>query len=167
VADLEFSACSSMAKIPRARWLLAAALLAGVLSSAGCAGGSVQGTGPGSALIPSAAIRFCDTPTPGCASSASLSSKSQGSLYVLIAWSNVPAGTHAQIVRFVLPSGEEYQAVENSFAVTSGPLGAASTLVRLPVAGTFIGRGALTGNWSVEVSIDGVVVATPTFRVDR
>ncbi len=170
MADSYFPRFSSMDRMARTRRLVLAALLVAVLTSASCASNSsVQTTltGPGAAPAPSAAIRFCDSPIPGCPSLAAVSAKSHHSLYVLLTWSNVLAGTHAQTLRFLLPSGEEYQAIETSFAVSSEPSGSASTVVLLPVAGTFIGRGALTGTWQAEVSLDGAVVATPTFRVDR
>ncbi len=155
-----------------ARVALLTAIVCAILLSAGCAGQTVvtSVTPPPSAAPPSAAVSFCDNPAPGCAAASSFSVKSLGDLNrdlnVFVSWSNVPVGTHAQKLRFFLPDGNVYQAFEASFSVSPGANGAATVVRALPVAGTFISQRLLTGNWQVEVSLDGKVILTQSVRLD-
>ncbi|MBI3669994.1 MAG: hypothetical protein HY237_09480 [Acidobacteria bacterium] len=151
------------------RVVLLTAMVCAILLSAGCAGQTAMTNitpPPPSAVPPSAAVSFCDNPAPGCASANSFSVKSLGDLNVFVTWSNAPVGTHAQKLRFFLPNGNVYQAIETSFSVGPGANGTATTVRALPVAGTFISQRLLTGNWRVEVSLDDKVILTQAVRLD-
>lgn len=151
-----------------ARVALLTAMVCTLLLCAGCSGQTAVTniTPPSTPPPPSAAISFCDNPAPGCAAASSFSVKSLGDLNVFVSWSNVPVGTHAQKLRFFLPDGNVYQAIEASFGVAPGANGSATTVHALPVAGTFISQRLLTGNWQVEVSLDGKVILTQPVRLD-
>ena len=151
-----------------ARAALMAAALCWAISSAGCSAQSPVAGGGAPPLAPppsaSAAVSFCDNPNPGCASASAFSLGSLRALNVFVAWNNVPAGTHAQKLRFLLPNGNVYQALETSFEVTQQPAGSFTTVQALPVAGSFITRRSLTGPWQVEVSLDGQTMAAPVVQ---
>ncbi len=142
--------------------VLLTAIACAILLGGGCSGQTAVTniTPPPSTPPPSATISFsCDSPDPSC--TAGSSAKSIPALIVTVAWSNVPTGAHAQTVRFFLPDGYVYQAIETGFAVAQKPTGSASAVARLPVAGSFITQRDLTkGNWKVEVSLDGNVVGS-------
>jgi hypothetical protein len=147
--------------------VLLTAMVCALLLSAGCAGQSVVTSvnpPPAAPPPPSATVSFCDNPSPGCTPASSFSTKSLPALSVIVAWSNVPPGTHAQALRFFLPDGYVYQAIETSFVVAQQPVGSASAVASLPVAGSFITKRGLTGNWKVEVSLDGNVVGSKALQ---
>ena len=142
-----------------------------LLSVAGCTGqamtspgGSGSGGG-GSSPQPSALVTFCDTPNAGCPAATSFSLSSLRDLNIFVAWSNVPKGTHTQTLRVLLPSGDLYQAYDMSFAIAPQGAGSASLLRGMPVAGSFITERKLTGDWRVEVWLDGTRMSSQAVQL--
>jgi hypothetical protein len=86
---------------------------------------------------------------------------------VVIEWQNLAAGTHSQKVSFVLPSGDEYQAFEQSFEVADGSYGAVTTTQSLQVAGTWIAQRRLTGMWQVNFYLDGTPMGTQAVQLTQ
>jgi len=141
-----------------------ASLLWMLVALAGCGpmNSSQPATGP--AAQPQAAITFCNTASPNCSSEQSFSVALVRDLDVVVNWANLPEGTHAQKVSFVLPNGDFYTAYEKSFEVAATTGGTLTTVQALPVAGTWISQRRLTGTWSVTVELDGQSVGTSTFE---
>ncbi|MGA2483884.1 MAG: hypothetical protein ABSF92_12295 [Candidatus Acidiferrales bacterium] len=144
------------------KFACAALLLA--LGLLGC-GQYNQPPGGSAPLAPSAAVGFCDNPTPGCASASSFSLNSLRDLNVVVNWQNVPEGTHGQKVSFFLPDGNLYQAFEKSFAIPEGSPAATATVQALPVAGTWITQRSLSGTWQVTVALDGQVLESQAVQL--
>jgi hypothetical protein len=144
----------------------ACTLLLLALGLLGC-GQYNQPPGGSAPLAPSAAVSFCDNPTPGCSSANSFQLTSLRDLHVVIDWQNLPEGTHAQTVSFFLPDGNLYQAFEKSFAVPEGSSGALSTEQALPVAGTWITQRSLAGTWQVTLTLDGQAMNSQSVQLTR
>jgi hypothetical protein len=121
-------------------------------------------TPPGS---PAAAVSFCNNTESGCAPSGSFQVGGTRTVNVVIEWQNLTIGTHSQKVSFVLPSGDEYQAFEQSFEVAEGASGAVTTTQSLQVAGTWIAQRRLTGMWQVNFSLDGAPMGTQAVQLTQ
>jgi hypothetical protein len=81
-------------------------------------------------------------------------------LTVLVAWSDVSSGDHVQQLSFRLPNGDVYLVQAKQIFG-----GAPSTeKLTIPVTGTAIQNRSLTGNWTVEVRLDNVLVRTAGFQ---
>jgi hypothetical protein len=119
---------------------------------------------PGS---PAAAVSFCNSTENGCAPSGSFEVSGTRTVNVVIEWQNLAAGTHSQKVSFVLPSGDEYQAFEQSFEVADGSYGAVTTTQSLQVAGTWIAQRRLTGMWQVNFYLDGTPMGTQAVQLTQ
>ncbi len=154
-----------------ARGVLLAAMVCCSLTVAGCgAAGTIGLTPPGGggspAAVPAAVVSFCDSSGSSCTPASSFSVSSLRELGIVVTWSNVPPGTHAQTLTLLLPNGNVYQAIESSFLVPSGSTGPVTAVRSIPVAGTFIPQRSLTGMWAVQVSLDDQRVTSQTLRLD-
>lgn len=140
--------------------ILPAAIAASAAWMSGCATNSAS-----SPVLPkiqqmSAVVRVCDSLTPGCSGESSISLGVLHDLQVSVDWTNMPGGTHSQQVAFLLPNGVVYQTVSHGFAVPDGTLGSLTVSDGMAVAGTYITRRQMTGNWTVQVSLDGAVIGS-------
>ena len=54
----------------------------------------------------------------------------------------------------------------HGFSVADGTIGSPSLDDVVPVAGTFITQRSLTGQWSVEVSLDGATIGRQVFQME-
>ena len=142
-------------------------LLFGIVavSCVGC--GGYQASMPVAPGTPAAAVSFCGSSDTGCTPSGSFAVSGTRNLNVVVEWQNLPAGTHSQKVSFVLPSGDEYQAFEQSFEVADGLSGSATVTQSLPVAGTWIAQRRLSGMWQVNFSLDGRPMGTQAVQLTQ
>lgn len=111
-------------------------------------------------------MKLCDTSAQGCTGSGNFSVTTIRDLSLDVEWKNVPAGTHTQQVALVQPNGVVYQTVSHAFAVPDGTVGSPALNDVIPVAGTFITQRSLTGQWSVEVSLDGATIGKQSFEFE-
>ena len=142
---------------------------AGFLLTALCATGCGQyqaGGSPSMPGTPSAAVSFCNNTESGCVPNGSFQLSGTRAVNVVIQWQNLEMGSHSQKVSFVLPSGDEYQAFEQSFEVADGAAGI-TTKQSLPVAGTWISQRRLTGMWQVNYSLDGKPMGTQAVQITQ
>lgn len=147
----------------RASFLAALFLFAGMC---GCAL-MPQGGDPGSpsgdnVLQPAAQILFCDKPGTSCSPATSFSVSKLRDLNIVVNWSNLSPGNHAQLLSVLHTANGLYQSFHNAFLVSPEAGGSFSTSDALPVAGTWIVQRSLTGTWTVQASLDGQIVATQT-----
>jgi len=82
-------------------------------------------------------------------------------LDVAVSWSNVQ-GSHVQQLRFLSPSGDEYQKLESAFDAAKLTLDAGLPTVHntFPIAGTWIQQRATVGVWTVNVYLDGKLITS-------
>ncbi|MGH9775237.1 MAG: hypothetical protein ACRD50_09855 [Candidatus Acidiferrales bacterium] len=137
------------------------------LAGCGTTGGTMVPSGVGPSGPPSATISLCDSPQPSCTPSSTFSAGELRQLAIVVKWSNVSAGPHAQNVVLRLPEGNVYQRMETAFQISDSASGSDTTVQTVPVAGTFISQRSLTGLWTVEVSLDDQPVASQTFRFNQ
>ncbi len=109
-------------------------------------------------------VRVCDSGTPNCTGQMNFSLGSLRDLQVNADWKNMPGGTHTQEITFLLPNGVVYQTVSHGFGVAEDTFGAPTISDAMPVAGTYITQRELTGDWTVQISLDGAVVGTQTIQ---
>jgi len=154
---------------------LLAATLGCLLAISGCA--SVQ---PGSSVTPggggpvvtnpaSATLSFCNAAHTNCQSPSanfSVTTSNIPDLNVAVDWANVTAGTHSQELRLIMPNGNLFQRMQNTFNVVPSGNGTATVDRVIPIAGSFISQRQITGGWKVEVSLDGNAVTTGDLRLD-
>jgi hypothetical protein len=131
----------------------------------GCA--QYQAGTPSAPGTPAAAVSFCQNTAAGCAPNGSFQVSGTRTMSVVIDWQNLTAGAHSQKVSFVLPSGDEYQAFEQSFEVPDGSSGPVTTTQTLPVAGTWIAQRRLTGMWQVNLWLDGTPMGTQAVQLTQ
>ena len=137
--------------------------LAAAVGFSGCAQ-SDSTVGPPAAQPIAMAVKLCDSASQGCAGSASFSIGTMRDLSLDVEWQNVPAGTHTQEIALIQPNGVVYQTVSHGFAVPDGTLASPALNDVVPVAGTFITQRSLTGQWSIEVSLDGKTIGVQSFQ---
>lgn len=122
-----------------------------------------QGDSPilptGNSAQPSAQIRFCNTPGINCVAATSFSISKLRDLNIVVKWSNLATGNHAQILTVLHAAGGAYQSFHKGFMVSPNSNGSFSTSASLPVAGTWIVQRSMVGVWTVEAFLDGRVVA--------
>jgi hypothetical protein len=117
---------------------------------------------------PSVAVKFCDVfGDPNCTAKNVFSLRQIRDLIIWVNWQNVPTGTHTQTVTiyFGQPSSSPFTTYSNAFAINAVPVGQAQLMVDFPIAGTVISQRQLTGTWTVQVSLDSVLMATQTFQL--
>jgi len=147
----------------KSSWILLS--LAAVAFISGCAqSDNPVGSPPTQPLAMS--VKLCDTGAEGCAGSGNFSVTTIRYLGLNVEWKNVPAGTHTQQIALVQPNGVVYQTVSHGFSVADGTIGSPSLDDVIPVAGTFITQRSLTGQWSVEISLDGATIGRQTFQLE-
>ena len=114
---------------------------------------------PSGDVAPSARILFCDTPGTSCSPASSFSVSKLRDLNIVVNWTNLSLGNHAQILTVLHTAGGPYQSFHNSFLIDRQAGGSHSTSDALPVAGTWIVQRSLTGVWTAEAWLDGRVIA--------
>ncbi len=114
-------------------------------------GGSPGGGG-------SVIVFFCDNSDPLCTPSTVFSVSSLRDLFISVVWMDYPAGNHLQTLKIFLPDGNLYQTFETTFEIVGSPTGSLTTVQSLPVAGSYITQRSLTGDWRVEVSLEGQLI---------
>lgn len=134
-----------------------------------CAAGCAQSDSP--VTVPVAqpiamSIKLCDTGAQGCTATGNFSVTAIRDLSLDVEWQNVPAGTHTQQIALVQPNGVVYQTVSHGFAVPDGTIGSPALNDVIPVAGTFITQRSLTGQWSIEISLDGATIGKQAFEFE-
>ena len=137
------------------------------LSGAACSSGVLSplpdppppGSGPpgggGSAIV-----IFCDNSDPSCPPSIQFSVAALRDLFILVDWMDFAAGNHLQTLKIFLPDGYLYQSFETTFEIVDTPTGSITTVQSLPVAGSYITQRSLTGDWRVEVFLDGQFITS-------
>lgn len=150
---------------PRTQTSLLAALLFTLLC--GCAVAPQSASSPpdapsGGTVEPSAKIVFCDTPGTDCSPASSFSISKLRDLNIVVNWSNLSPGNHAQLLSVLHSAGGLYQSFHKAFLIGPEDNGSVSTSAALPVAGTWIVQRSLTGSWTVQAVLDGHIVATET-----
>ncbi len=116
----------------------------------------------GNGAQPSAKILFCDAPGTACSPASSFSISKLRDLNIVVNWSNLPPGNHAQLLSVLHTAGGLYQSFHNAFMIGPEAGGSFSTSDALPVAGTWIVERSLTGVWTAQALLDGHIVATQT-----
>ena len=111
-------------------------------------------------------VRLCDSAAAGCVNTTNFSLGIMRDLAVNVDWQNVPGGTHTQQLAVLLPNGVVYQTISQGFGVPDGTVGSPTVTDAMPVAGTFITQRQLTGDWTVQVSLDGAVIGSQTFQLE-
>lgn len=144
-------------------WFLAG--FGALVCAGGCAQSDLAVTPPVTQPI-AMTVRLCDTGEQACSGSGNFSVTSIRDLSLDVAWMNVPAGTHTQQIALVQPNGVVYQTVSHAFAVPDGTIGSPALNDVIPVAGTFITQRSLTGQWSVEISLDGATISKQAFEFE-
>jgi hypothetical protein len=140
-----------------------AALLFAFAALCGCAMSPLPGNDPSSVITPaSAKIVFCNVPGTDCTPATSFSVSKLRALTIVVNWSNLSAGNHAQTLAVMDPTGGLYQSFHKGMLMSPGADGSLSTSATLPVAGTWIVQRSMIGTWSVQASLDGQIVATQT-----
>ncbi len=138
--------------------------LAGAMVISGCAQNTNPVPPPGAVQPVAMIVTLCDSSEQGCSAGTSFSLGNFRDLGVGVGWKNVPGGTHTQQIALVQPNGVVYQTVSHSFAVPEGMLGTPAINDVIPVAGTFITQRSQTGEWTIEVSLDGQTVGAQKFQ---
>jgi len=125
----------------------------------------------GKGTKPKASIFFCSTDDVQCRTKINeFALDDIRDLFVFSAWKHVD-GEHTQELRFLLPDGNLYQKIETKFTTqeSAKKQGVRATVksreeaalsVALPVAGTHITQRSLAGTWTVELFLDGHLVAS-------
>ncbi len=72
----------------------------------------------------------------------------------------MPGGTRTQEIAFLLPNGVVYQTLSHGFGIAEGTFGAPTISDAMPVAGTYITQRELTGDWTMQISLDGAVAGS-------
>ncbi len=139
---------------------LMAALAATTVAFGGCATSSPSPAPVANILPLELALRVCDSGAPNCTGETNFSLDSLRDLQVNADWKNMPGGTHTQEIAFLLPNGVVYQTLSHGFGVAEGTFGAPTISDAMPVAGTYITQRELTGDWTVQISLDGAVVGS-------
>jgi hypothetical protein len=143
--------------------LLFAAII-GSLGISGCAmqSSSANGGGPPPApMVPAAQIVLCDDLSSSCTAATSFSFSTLRDLNIQVQWTNVPAGNHVQQLDILLPNqGGLYQTTQTAFLISGSSPGSITTSRMFPVGGTWISQRQMSGSWSVQVSLDGQVMAS-------
>jgi hypothetical protein len=148
----------------RASFFATLFLFAGIC---GCAAmpqpqGSDPGSPSGNSVQPSAQIIFCDAPGTTCSPATSFSVSKLRDLNIVVNWSNLSPGNHAQLLSVLHTANGLYQSFHNAFMVSPEAGGSFAVSDALPVAGTWIVQRSLTGTWTVQASLDGQIVAAQT-----
>ena len=148
------------------KWAILALAIASLSVGAGCANSLQSSPGNGTGNPTSMTISFCSDPGPNCAPASSFSIASLRDLNIVVQWSNVPAGTHTQRLDILEPDGGLYRTFNTGFAIDANSGGSATTTGIVPVAGSWISQRFLSGNWTVQVSLDDQAQGSSVVRLD-
>jgi hypothetical protein len=118
------------------------------------------------ALPSSAAISFCATGPSACVPGADFSLASTRDLAVKTSIDHVAPGQHTQILEITMPDGRQYQETKLDFRIPEVSNAPVSSMRTIPIAGTWIQTGHVTGVWKVRYSLDGKLLATSDFRIE-
>lgn len=141
--------------------------LSSAAALAGCAQGMNQ-VSPSPVVQPVAmTVTLCNNSEQGCSTGTSFSLATIRDLGVAVDWKNMPGGTHTQEIALVQPNGVVYQTVSHSFGVAEGKMGAPAINDVIPVAGTFITQRSQTGEWTIQVLLDGQPFGTQKFQFEE
>ena len=136
----------------------AGALATLALAAAGCAAAG----GGGSAGFPpppaAATFTLCNQGESGCAAPDPYSLATLRDLSITVNWIHVPEGAHTGTIEVLEPAGGLYQARNISF-LADAPDSSSQSNITVPIAGSWIVQRAVTGQWSVRISLDGQVVS--------
>jgi hypothetical protein len=128
------------------------------------------GAGGGPTDIPgTAAVSFCNAAQTGCQSQSanfSMTTSNIPDLNIKVDWASVLPGTHSQEVRLMMPNGNLFQRLQDTFMVAANGNGTASVNRNIPIAGSFISQRQITGGWKIEVSLDGKAKATGDLQLN-
>ena len=146
--------------------VIALALLC-IVMLAGCAeSSSMTSTDPSPQAPadqpPSASITVCNETPNGCDPATSYSLATIRDLSVQVQWANVPPGTQTQTLQMLDPGGGSYEVKNSSFVVADGVPGQATTHVLIPVSGSMIAQRQITGQWAIQVTLNGQPIASQT-----
>ena len=121
--------------------------------------GAPGGAGGGSTDVPgTAAVSFCNAAQTGCQSQSanfSMTTSNIPDLNIKVDWASVLPGTHSQEIRLMMPNGDLFQRLQDTFMVAANGSGTATVNRNIPIAGSFISQRQITGGWKVQVSLDG------------
>lgn len=130
----------------------------------------MPGGGGGPALVPgSATVSFCNAAQANCQSQSanfSMTTSNIPDLNIKVDWASVLPGTHSQEIRMMMPNGNLFQRLQDTFMVAPDGNGGASVNRNIQIAGSFISQRQITGGWKVEVSLDGQAKANGDLRLD-
>ena len=155
---------------------LFATTLAWLLVVSGC--GAIQQPGnsglPGGGGAPAdapgtAAVSFCNAAQTNCQSQSanfSMTTSNIPDLNIKVDWASVLPGAHSQEIRLVMPNGDLFQRLQDTFMVTTNGNGTATVNRNIPIAGSFISQRQITGGWKVQVSLDGKDKATGDLQLN-
>lgn len=146
--------------------ILALAFASLTIGGAGCANSVQSPSGNGTGNPTSVSVSVCSDPGPNCAAASSFSIASLRDLSIVVRWTNVPAGTHTQRLDILEPDGGLYQTFNTSFAIAANSGGSVTTTGTVPVAGSWISQRFLSGNWTVQVSLDDQPEGSQAVRLD-
>jgi len=128
------------------------------------------GTGGGPTSNPgTAAVSFCNAAQTNCQSQSatfSMATSNIPDLNIKVDWASVLPGTHSQEIRLMMPNGNLFERVQDTFMVGSNGNGTASVNRNIQIAGSFISQRQITGGWKVEVSLDGKVKTTGDLQLN-
>jgi len=148
------------------RCLLLAALIGLVaITYSACLTGSASPGGNGPQPPVSATISVCDNGTPECASATSFGVNTARDLIITVDWQNLPPGNHVQSLAVLIPVGGPYQVTQTTFNAENS-MGAFTTTRIFPVAATWIPQRHITGSWTIQVSLDGQLVASQPIELN-
>jgi hypothetical protein len=116
-----------------------------------------------------AAVSFCNAAQTNCqAQSANFSMATSNipDLNIKVDWASVLPGPHSQEIRLMMPNGNLFQRLQDTFMVAANGNGTATVNRNIPIAGSFISQRQITGGWKVEVSLDGKAKATGDLQLN-
>jgi hypothetical protein len=133
-----------------------AVCVAAILSSffGGCAASSAGGGGGNPVPPIAASISFCDDGVAGCPAATEFNVQAARDVVIQVVWTNLPEGNHVQTLAVLMPGGGLYQQTQTAFAVAPGGPGSVTLKRILPVAATWIQQRSITGEWTVQASLD-------------
>lgn len=141
-------------------WLLAALFLAAGVCGCALVPESNNSNSVSNVAQPDAQILFCDAPGTSCSPASTFSISKLRDLNIVVHWSRLSPGNHAQMLSVLHAAGGLYRSFHRGFLVAPGAGGSFSTSDALPVAGTWIVQRSMTGTWTVQASLDGQPIAT-------
>jgi hypothetical protein len=125
-----------------------------------------SGNGGNPPPVTGATVSFCDNGDGACTPATSFSVASLRDLVINVNWENLSGGNHTQMLEVLQPGGGLYQASQSSFLVSDASQSSLTMTRTLPVAGAWISQRRITGEWSVQVSLDGKAITSQTVQLN-